>query len=286
MKRNALLFVSDTITFATPEPAGMLTSTKNPRIKLIKSLEKSKQRRAQQLAVIEGIIEIELALQAGITLKTLVVCEQLLSPEAKVLLERVSGLQCEILPVNDVVFNHLVYRDDAHGVLALVAIQHKELSALHLPANPVILVLDGVEKPGNLGALFRTADAAGVDAVIITELHTDLFNPNVIRASLGCVFSVPWASGSLAEVADYLAQKGVHIFTTHLFTDKWYHEADYQQPTAIVMGTEATGVNDFWVEHCTQLIKIPMAGRIDSMNVSASAAVVIFEVMRQRNFNL
>lgn len=276
----------DRITFAPLELAGMLTSTKNPRVKLIKSLEKSKQRREQQLAVIEGVIEIELAINAGIAIKTMVVCESLLSAEAAALLHKTAHLKCEILPVNDTVFNHLAYRDDAFGIIALAAIKQNDLASLRLPENPVLLVLDGVEKPGNLGALFRTADAAGVDAIIITELHTDLFNPNVIRASLGCVFSVPWAAGSLQEVGSFLKEKSVAIYTTHLFTDKWYHEVDYRQPTAIVMGTEATGVNEFWVENCTQLVKIPMAGRIDSMNVSASAAVVVFEVMRQRNFNL
>jgi TrmH family RNA methyltransferase len=148
----------------------------------------------------------------------------------------------------------------------------------------LILILEGVEKPGNLGAILRTADAAGIDAVIICDPQTDFYNPNVIRSSIGCVFTKQLASATSAETIEWLRQKKVNIYCTYLQASKPYHTIDYTKPSAIVMGTESTGLSEIWVENSNANIIIPMQGKIDSMNVSTAAAVVVFEAKRQRGF--
>jgi TrmH family RNA methyltransferase len=148
----------------------------------------------------------------------------------------------------------------------------------------LVLILEGVEKPGNLGAVLRTADAAAVDAVIICDPQTDFYNPNVIRSSVGCIFTNQLAAASSEETIEWLRKNNIAIFCTYLKASKSYHLTDFTQPSAIVMGTEATGLSDVWVKNSTANIIIPMLGKIDSMNVSNAAAVVVYEAMRQREF--
>jgi TrmH family RNA methyltransferase len=157
------------------------------------------------------------------------------------------------------------------------------LQDLLVPDNPLIFVLETVEKPGNLGAILRTADAAGVTAILVCDPQTDLFNPNVIRASLGTVFTNRVCVASSAESLDWLRENGFSIYSASLAAKNWYHQIRYADRSAIVMGSEAYGLSDFWLEKSDTLIKIPMYGRVDSLNVSASAAVLMFEVIRQRN---
>jgi TrmH family RNA methyltransferase len=195
-----------------------------------------------------------------------------------------SGENIEMSEVSVDVFNRIAYRNDSGGVIALAIPRRLQFSDLQLSKQPLLLVLETVEKPGNLGALLRTADAAGLDAVIICDPQTDIYNPNAIRSAIGCIFTMPVVTTTSGEAINWLRAAGIRMFGTALTATHLYHETDFRQPSAIIMGAEATGLSDKWLDEADDLIKIPMRGKIDSMNVSASAAVVIFEAMRQRNF--
>lgn len=182
------------------------------------------------------------------------------------------------------VFEKLSYRTGSDGLIALAEPKRHGLDTLRLPENPFVIVLEAVEKPGNLGAILRTADAACADAVIVCDTATDIYNPNVIRSSVGCVFTVPVAVGGSGDTLAFLRERGIRTFAAELRAAEWYHEADFRGASAIVMGTEADGLTDFWIDGVDARIKIPMRGAIDSLNVSVSTAIITFEAMRQRGF--
>lgn len=189
----------------------------------------------------------------------------------------------EIIEVSGEVYQRLAYREKTEGLLAIAATKPHALKDLEFKAtNPLILVAEAPEKPGNIGALLRTADAAGLDAVIIANPRGDLYNPNVIRSSVGCVFTVPVATGSNLEVIDFLRSNQINLICASLEAPIDYTSMDYKGPTAIVVGTESTGLTEEWIEHSDACVVIPMKGEIDSMNVSVSAAILIFEARRQR----
>jgi TrmH family RNA methyltransferase len=261
----------------------LITSAQNPKIKSLLSLEKPRERRKQGLFVIEGVKEIKMAVQAGHQIASLFFCEEIISKSELSILD-VSDKT--LIPVSREVFDKIAIRENSGGVLA-VAAQHKthRLDELKLSANPFVLVLESVEKPGNLGAILRTADAAGVDAVVICDPHTDFYNPNVIRSSIGCVFTKQLASASSEETIEWLKKNSIKIYCTYLKASKPYHIVDFTSPCAIVMGTEATGISPLWVKNSDLNIIIPMQGAIDSMNVSTATAVVVFEARRQRGFD-
>ena len=180
----------------------------------------------------------------------------------------------------------MAYRETTEGALALVKSKSHKLNDLIFKSkNPLILVAEAPEKPGNLGALLRTADASNLDAVIIANPKGDLYNPNTIRSSVGCVFTNTIATGSTEEVIDFLKSSGIDIFCAALSASKNYLEVDFTGPTAIVVGTESTGLTENWLQNSTQNIVIPMQGEIDSMNVSVSAAIIVFEAIRQRGIS-
>lgn len=259
-----------------------ITSTQNPKVKSVLALEKPRERRKQGLFVIEGQKEIGLALEAGYKIGNLFFCEEIISlPEV----EKFAQPGQQLIPVSREVFEKLVMREGSGGLLAVAEQKTHPLSQLKLSASPLLLIVESVEKPGNLGAILRTADAAGIDAVIICDPQTDFYNPNVIRSSIGCVFTKQVASATSAETIAWLHKNGIKIYCTYLKASVAYHTVDFTQPSAIVMGTEATGLSDLWVENSTANIIIPMAGKIDSMNVSTAAAVVVFEAKRQRGFH-
>jgi TrmH family RNA methyltransferase len=208
-------------------------------------------------------------------------CEEIVSNQN---LPKNLGTERQLIPVSKEVFDKIAVRENSGGVIAVAEMRVNELSQLKLKANPLLLIIESVEKPGNLGALLRTADAAGADAVICCDTQTDFYNPNVIRSSIGCVFTNQIASATSEETINWLKKNGVNIFCTYLDAAKPYYEIDFTQPSAIVMGTEATGISDLWVKNANANIIIPMQGKIDSMNVSTAAAVVIFEAKRQRGF--
>lgn len=183
-------------------------------------------------------------------------------------------------------FDKIAVRESTGGILAVAEQKAHRLDDIVLSKSPLLLILEGVEKPGNLGAILRTADAAGVDAVVICDPQTDFYNPNVIRSSVGCVFTKQIASATSEETITWLKKNNINMFCTYLKASHPYHEIDYTQSCAIVMGTEATGLSDIWVKNATANIIIPMLGKIDSMNVSNAAAVVVYEAMRQRGFKI
>ena len=257
----------------------LITSSQNPKIKSLIALEKPRERKKQQLFVIEGIKEIGMAIEAGYKIGNLFFCEEIVSNQN---LTKTLGTERQLIPVSKEVFDKIAVRENSGGVIAVAEMRVNELSHLKLKANPLLLIIESVEKPGNLGALLRSADAAGVDAVICCDTQTDFYNPNVIRSSIGCVFTNQIASATSEEAINWLKKNGVKIFCTYLEAAKPYHEIDFIQPSAIVMGTEATGISDLWVKSADANIIIPMQGKIDSMNVSTAAAVVIFEAKRQR----
>jgi TrmH family RNA methyltransferase len=258
-----------------------ITSTQNPKIKSLLSLEKPRERRKQGLFVIEGKKEIRMALDAGYKIGNLFFCDEIITPDE---LQTLGTDDKLIIPVSSEVFDKIAVRENSGGVLAVAEQKLHGIEKIKLSSNPLVLILESVEKPGNLGAILRTADAAGVDAVIICDSQTDFYNPNVIRSSIGCVFSTQIASATSEETIQWLLANKISIYNTYLQASKPYHMVDYRKPSAIVMGTEATGLSDLWVKGVHTNIIIPMQGKIDSMNVSTAAAVVVFEAKRQREF--
>ena len=253
----------------------MITSKTNPKIKNVVKLQKSSERREQNRIIIEGRREIERAVACGFIVDTLFICPDILK----------DGFDIEANLVEEVsldVFEKIAYREGSDGLLAIAIPKYADLKGYKPKKNPLIIVLETVEKPGNLGAIMRTADAAGVDAVIIADPRTDLFNPNAIRASIGTIFSVPLFACSSEECIEWLRFNNIKIYCTYLKASIDYLEADFRSGSAIVMGTEATGISDVWVEAADQNLIIPMNGIADSLNVSVTTAIVVFEAIRQR----
>ena len=255
----------------------MITSTQNQRIKhLLLLQQKSAQRRADGLFVVEGRREVEHCLEAGFTLRSAFVCEEI--AEAPLSLPK----DVEVVPVSRNVYERIAYRGGTEGIVAVVEVRKAELNDLKLSFSPLIVVLESVEKPGNLGAVLRSADAAGADAVIVCDPLTDLYNPNLIRSAVGALFTVPCVACSTEECISFFKEKGIQILTAQLQDSKLYYDTPMTGPTAIVMGTEATGLTDQWREAADAHIRIPMLGQLDSLNVSVSAAILLYEAVRQR----
>ncbi len=261
-----------------------ISSTQNPRIKqLVQLKEKSRERKKVGLFLIEGKRELSLAIKGGYTIETLLFYTDLFSEsEAK----SMSKYGIEIIEISKDVFQKLAHRDTTEGVIAVVKSKLHTLDALKLSSkNPLILVAEAPEKPGNIGALLRTADAGNIDAVIIANPKSDLYNPNIIRSSVGCVFTNEIAIATTDEAISFLKQLNFNIFSAILQDSEPYHTQDYTLPTAIVLGTEAIGLTQAWRDASTKNIHIPMQGQIDSMNVSVAGGILIFEAIRQRRIN-
>ena len=254
----------------------MITSKTNPKIKNIIKLEKASERRAQNRILIEGRREIERAVACGFEVDTLFVCPEIAQDGAVVTARSIEEVSLDV-------FEKIAYREGSDGLLAVAIPRYADLQSFRpRRKNPLIIVLETVEKPGNLGAVLRTADAAGVDAVIIADPRTDLYNPNAIRASVGCIFSVPLFACSSEECIKWLKDNNITIYCTYLKASIDYLDADFKKASAIVMGTEATGISQQWVDAADQNIIIPMNGIADSLNVSVTTAIVTFEAVRQR----
>lgn len=260
-----------------------ISSVQNQLIKnLLQLKNKSKLRKDNKSFLIEGKRELSLAIKGGYTIKTLLFYPDLFSEtEAK----SFSHYGIEVIEISKEVFQKLAHRDSTEGVLALAECKTHALPDLNLSAsNPLLLVAEAPEKPGNIGALLRTADAANVDAVIIANPKTDLYNPNIIRSSVGCVFTNQIATGTTAEVIAFLKNHNISIYCASLQSANNYTEIDFTQAAAIVVGTEDAGLSHDWTNASTQNIIIPMQGHIDSMNVSVAAGILLFEAKRQRKF--
>lgn len=260
-------------------------SIQNSTIKnILKLQEKSRERKKQGLFIIEGKREISLAIKGGYSIKSLFFYDEVIIPDN---FKEFIDNQTEVISVNKEVYQKIAYRDTTEGLIALVKTKGFSLTNIQLKTtSPLILVAESPEKPGNIGALLRTADAANIDAVIIANPKSDLYNPNVIRSSVGCLFTNQIATGSTKDVIDFLKERKVDIYATTLQNSNEYHKERYTSATAIVVGTEATGLTEDFRKAATQNINIPMQGQIDSMNVSVAAAIVLFEAKRQRGFKI
>lgn len=264
-----------------------ISSSQNPVIKNLQLLEsKSRERRKQNLFVIEGRREISMAIKGGYKFQTFLFCPEIFPEEA--FFEFIQNMQqtTESISISSDLYKKIAYRGSTEGIIGIANTKSLKLGDLNFYSvkNPLILVAEAPEKPGNIGALLRTADAAKLDAVIIANPKTDMYNPNIIRSSLGCVFTNTIATGNTEEIISFLKAKNIAIYCAALQTSVSYHTADFTKPTAIVLGTEATGLSETWIEEGTRNIVIPMQGEIDSMNVSVAAGILIFEAKRQRNF--
>ena len=259
-----------------------ITSVQNPYIKsLVQLQEKAKTRKQTGTFLIEGQREIMLAQKGGYELETILFLPDLISETE---IRQLTRQNVELIEISKEVYQKLAYRDTTEGILAVAKTKSLQLSDLQLSGNPLILVAEATEKPGNIGAILRTADAANLDAVIIANPKSDLYNPNIVRSSVGCLFTRQIAVGSTDDVIAYLKEKNIAIYCATLQDSTLYHTQNYTTPTALVVGTEATGLTEAWRTASSQNIIIPMQGEIDSMNGSGAAAILIFEAKRQRGF--
>ena len=261
-----------------------ITSAQNPKIKnLLLLQEKSRARREQGLFVVEGRRELEHCLGAGYTVRTLFICPEIAGGLTEAICDTIpSAVKPLVIEIPEQLYKKVAYRESTEGIIAEVEYKSLKLEDLKLSENPLVMVLESVEKPGNLGAVLRSADAAGVDAVIFCDPLTDLYNPNLIRASIGAIFTVPTVAASSEETIAFLKARGIQILTAQLQDSSLYYDVDMRRGTALVMGTEATGLTGLWRQAASAHIRIPMLGRLDSLNVSVSAAILLFEAVRQR----
>jgi len=264
----------------------IITSVQNARIKHVVALQqKSSLRREEGLFVVEGQREITHCIGCGYEITEWFMVEGGGWKENTSTADK-SPSTFHLPPftiVSHQVYEKMAYRESTEGMIAVAKTKDHSLASLQLPENPLVVVLECVEKPGNLGAVLRTAEAAGVDAVIVCDPLTDLYNPNLIRASIGGVFSVPTAVCTSQECIAFLKEHGIRILTAQLQDSYPYYDYDMAHATAIVMGTESTGLTQQWREAADAHIRIPMLGRLDSLNVSVSAAILMYEAVRQRS---
>lgn len=263
----------------------LISSLQNPLIKEVLHLqEKSRVRRTSGLFIIEGLREIELALKGKYNLKTVLFCPDIISNEELNKLKQGSNPKTELIELSSEVYQKIAYRTTTEGVIAIAKAKDLSLQTIHFGNNPLILVVEAPERPGNIGAILRTADAANIDAVLIANPKTDIYNPNVIRSSVGGIFTNKIATGSSSEIIAFLKEKQVAIYSAILQDAVDYLSCDFTGASAIVVGTEADGLSQEWRDNSTQNIIIPMQGDIDSMNVSVATGILIFEAKRQRVF--
>jgi TrmH family RNA methyltransferase len=258
-----------------------IQSLQNPLIKnILKLQEKSRERKKQQLFIIEGKREVELAFKSDFEI------ESLLFISKKIEHHYIKQFNAkEVIEITPEIYQKIAYRESTEGIIAVAKSKYINLKSLTFKNKyPLILVLEGIEKPGNIGAMIRSADAANIDAVILADPKTDHFNPNVIRSSVGGVFTKKIVISSSEEIIAFLIQKNIKMYAATLQNSNKYTDEDYTEASAIIVGTEANGLTQIWRNHSIRNINIPMQGEIDSMNVSVAAAILLFEAKRQRNF--
>jgi TrmH family RNA methyltransferase len=255
-----------------------IQSTQNQLVKSIVELKyKAAKRKEQGLCIIEGQKELEIAVASGLVIEKL-----LLEKNLELSNPSLRDAALEVFECSSEVMEKIAIRDVKSSIIAVARANYLSLSDVNLSERPFVLILENIEKPGNLGSLFRTADAANVDVILCTEMQTDIYNHNVVRNSLGCVFSKQIVSCTNEEALEFCQKNNIKIYPTYLHTEKYYYQENFTQAAAIVFGTESTGISDFWASKTDHLIKIPMLGKIDSMNVSNSASILLYEVVRQR----
>jgi TrmH family RNA methyltransferase len=266
----------------SPTPP-LLTSFANPRVRAATALRDRRARERAGLTLVDGTREIRRALDGGAEVIEAFSCETLLAgPDARAALDLLQARGVVVQPTSESVFAKLAFGDRAEGLVAVVRIPSTELGGLRFEADPLIAVIEGVEKPGNVGAVLRTADGAGVDAVIAASPRTDLFNPNAIRASAGTMFTVPVAAAHATDVVAWLRGHGIRIVAARVDAERLYTGMDLTGPLAIVLGAEADGLTETWSGDDVEPVRLPMLGVADSLNVSVSAAILLYEARRQR----
>ena len=253
-----------------------ITSLQNPLIKqIVKLREDKKQRQHEGLMLVEGWDEINLALLAGHIPQMLISAPELVS-------HQIGGVEVETITVTRAVFEKISYRDNPDGWLGIFPIPKVLLDDLKLNESPLLIVAESIEKPGNLGAILRTADAAGVDALLVCDPRVDIYNPNVVRASRGTLFTVPTIETSNADALAFLRKHNVRIFAATPNTETDYTRQDLRGPLAVAVGTEDEGLSNYWLNEADIHIKIPMLGKVNSLNVSIATALIVYEAVRQR----
>jgi len=244
-------------------------------------MHRSAARREKDIAIIEGYREISMAMDTGFQTGYIMLCPELVDKTIHQELEQIIRSH-RIYEVTEYVFSKMAYREHSDGMLAIMSVPDKNLDQVKLSPIPLLIVLESVEKPGNLGAILRTADAAGVDAVIVCDHLTDIYNPNVIRSSIGCVFSQQVIACTSEEALSWLNKHQIAPIAASLTSTIQHFECDLTKPIAFIIGSEANGLSDFWLRNSVKQIRIPMLGKTDSLNVSTSAAVLVYEAVRQR----
>lgn len=265
----------------------LITSPTNPRLKALASLRRRRHREQTGQTLVEGYEELALALAAGVVPEAVYWCPELmLDPAAQTgVVDEVRARGVETVRVSRAAFEKTAYREGPDGFLAVVPSVARRCSDLDLGPDALVLVCEGIEKPGNLGAMLRTADSAGVDAVVAADPVTDWGNPNLVRASKGTVFSVPVASDPTTEALAWLDARGIALVATTPDTDVLHTEVDYTGPVAVAVGTEKYGLTDEVLHHAAHTVRIPMVGKANSLNVATSAAIVVYEAVRQRGLS-
>jgi TrmH family RNA methyltransferase len=254
-----------------------ITSLQNPRVKhIVKLRDDKRQRKEDGLMLVEGYDEIQLARSAGFKPQTILSAPELVA-------RQIGEVEAESITVNRAVFEKMSYRDNPDGWLAVFPIPQTSLDDLKLGESPLIVVAESVEKPGNLGAILRTADAAHVDALLVCDPRVDIWNPNVVRASRGAVFSVPVVESENASAWEWLKRRGIRLLAATPSAEALYTDINLRGPLAIAVGTEDEGLTDFWMSRADLKIKIPMMGKVNSLNVSVSTALILYEAVRQRS---
>lgn len=260
-----------------------ISSLQNNRIKSLVKLSKRRERDQRRVTIVEGSRELTHLVQAGIVPHEVYVCPELLDGETRMLFQQLEARypQASMTAVTPAVFEKIAYRAGG-GLLTVIPYINRPLTALELSKTPFIVVIEGVEKPGNLGAILRTADAVGVDAVIVCAGATDLHNPNVVRASLGALFTLPIAEVATAELLPWLVTNHIQTVAADPAATTPYTKQNLAVPLAIIMGSEAEGLSATWTQIATASVKIPMYGAMDSLNLSVATAVLLYEALRQR----
>lgn len=265
-------------------PLTTIDSLQNPRIKRIKTLTQKRQRDREGLFALEGERELVRGLAAGVEAIQIFMCPELFKhgPVSEAIHQSFLEGSTPVIYLTKKVFEHCSYRENPDGFIATCKTFNRTLDDLSLSANPLLLIVESLEKPGNLGTILRTADAVGIDALILNDPVTDLFNPNVIRASAGVVFKVPTVSTTPEETHAFLKAHSISSYGTTPDTEQLHYHANFEKPCAILMGSEKDGLSDYWIHQCDQKIRLPMRGQADSLNVGAATAAVLYEVVRQR----
>jgi TrmH family RNA methyltransferase len=260
-----------------------VASLANPRVKAAVRLRDRRERDATGLTIVDGGREILRAIGQVVEIDHAFVCRELVvGPDASAALDALERRGTRLLEVSPAVLAKVAFGDRSDGIVAIIRAPSVELADIELPADPLVVVVESVEKPGNLGAIVRTADAVGASAVIAADPRTDIFNPNAIRASLGTLFSVPVAIGAAAEVLDWLIDHGLVPIAARVGAAMPYTDAELGGPVAVVLGSEADGLTSTWSDPRVHPVRIPMLGIADSVNVSVAAAILLFEARRQR----